>query len=64
LDYDPTLYDYYKELNKRYDAWYDDYDESPKMQIDGDQLDFVENETDRKKVINMIDERLKTLESD
>lgn len=25
---DPTLYDYYKELNQRYDAWYEAFDVS------------------------------------
>lgn len=44
LSYDPSLYDYYKELNKRYEAWYQNYDESPKMEIDGDALNFVEDE--------------------
>ncbi|MHA3066631.1 deoxynucleoside kinase [Lacticaseibacillus saniviri] len=63
LDVDPSLYDYYKELNQRYAAWYDDYDESPKMQIDGDKLDFVENEADRKTVITMIDDKLKQLDA-
>ncbi|KRO17925.1 deoxyguanosine kinase [Lacticaseibacillus saniviri JCM 17471 = DSM 24301] len=63
LDVDPSLYDYYKELNQRYAAWYDDYDESPKMQIDGDKLDFVENEADRKTVIAMIDDKLKQLDA-
>ncbi|QWF35766.1 deoxynucleoside kinase [Latilactobacillus curvatus] len=64
LEADPTLYDYYKELNSRYDAWYEAYDESPKMQIDGDKLDFVENEADRQKVIEMIDERVKSLNAE
>ena len=27
---DPSLYDYYKELNRRYDQWYEEYKESPK----------------------------------
>lgn len=63
LDVDPSLYDYYKELNQRYAAWYDDYDESPKMQIDGDKLDFVENEADRQTVIAMIDDKLKQLDA-
>ncbi|MCI1986682.1 MAG: deoxynucleoside kinase [Lactobacillus sp.] len=61
IDTDPSLYDYYKELNKRYDQWYNDYNESPKMQINGDELDFVGNDLDRKKVIALIDERLAAL---
>lgn len=43
LTFDPSLYDYYKELNKRYDQWYEEYNESPKIQIDGDQFNFVED---------------------
>lgn len=30
LSFDPSLYDYYKELNRRYDQWYEEYKESPK----------------------------------
>ena len=41
--FDPTLYDYYQELNLRYDQWYEEYQESPKIQIDGDQFNFVED---------------------
>ena len=41
IDENPDLYDYYKELNKRYDDWFDAYDRSPKVQIDGDRFDFV-----------------------
>ncbi|MFD1484753.1 deoxynucleoside kinase [Lacticaseibacillus baoqingensis] len=61
LDADPTLYAYYQELNQRYDQWYDDYNESPKMQINGDALDFVGNDLDRQKVIAKIDARLALL---
>lgn len=61
IDNDPSLYAYYQELNKRYDQWYDDYQESPKMQIDGDQLDFVDNEADRRQVLSLIDDHLAQL---
>lgn len=61
INTDPSLYDYYRELNKRYDAWYQDYHESPKMQIDGDRLDFVSNDLDRKRVLTMIDDQLAVL---
>jgi deoxyadenosine/deoxycytidine kinase len=58
LTFDPTLYDYYKELNKRYDQWYEDYQESPKIQIDGDQFNFVEDPEAAKKVLALVDEAL------
>ena len=55
---DPTLYDYYKELNQRYDEWYENFDVCPKMQIDGDQLDFVANEDNLMVILEMIQEKL------
>lgn len=58
LSFDPTLYDYYKELNTRYDQWYEDYNESPKIQIDGDKLNFVEDAEARDIVLQMIDEKI------
>ena len=51
LSFDPSLYDYYQELNKRYEKWYQDYDESPKIQIDGDKYNFVEDTQAAKKVV-------------
>ncbi|WP_373852751.1 hypothetical protein [Tetragenococcus halophilus] len=32
--------DYYKELNRRYAAWYENYNHSSKIQINGEQLKF------------------------
>ena len=58
LEYDPNLYDYYKELNRRYDLWYKNYNYSPKIQIDGDQLNFVESPHAAQQVLSMIDEKL------
>ncbi|MDT2596213.1 deoxynucleoside kinase [Enterococcus dongliensis] len=58
LEFDPTLYDYYKELNSRYDQWYEDYNESPKIQIDGDRLNFVDDAQARDEVIRIIDEKI------
>ena len=56
---DPTLPEYYHNLLSRYDGWYDDYDYSPKMKIDGDKYDFVENPEDSQKVLDLIDEQLR-----
>lgn len=58
IDENPDLYDYYKELNKRYDDWFDAYDRSPKVQIDGDRFDFVADTEARAKVLEMIDSKL------
>lgn len=54
----PELYNYYKDLNNRYYEWYDNYNYSPKMKINGDELDFVNNESDKEFVINNIKQEL------
>ncbi|KRM56179.1 deoxynucleoside kinase [Lacticaseibacillus sharpeae] len=59
---DPSLYDYYKTLNQRYEEWYANYDQSPKMQIDGDKLDFVADDDARVKVLGLIDAELAKLQ--
>ncbi|MDO4903619.1 MAG: deoxynucleoside kinase [Limosilactobacillus sp.] len=55
---DPSLYNYYKNLNDRYRQWYEDYDKSPKMLIDGDKYDFVEDPAAAQQVLEMIDQKL------
>ena len=56
---DSSLVGYYHNLLDRYDAWYQNYNYSPTMQINCDQLDFVDNPVDRQKVLALIDEQLK-----
>ncbi|KRN47289.1 deoxyguanosine kinase [Pediococcus damnosus] len=58
IDNDPSLYEYYQDLNQRYVEWYDNYNESPKIQIDGDQFDFVEDPKARDKVIQIVDKKI------
>ncbi|CCJ66758.1 MULTISPECIES: deoxynucleoside kinase [Leuconostoc] len=58
IDENPSLYEYYQELNSRYDDWFENYDRSPKIQIDGDRFDFVENPKARAEVFDMIDAKL------
>lgn len=58
VEQDPALYDYYKELNNRYEKWFEEYNESPKIQIDGDKYDFIESETAKKQVIQLIENKL------
>lgn len=58
---DPTLEDYYKSLLSYYETWYDNYNESPKMMINGDKYDFVGSEQDRAEVLGQIKDKLKDL---
>lgn len=58
---DPTLADYYQRLIKYYHSWYQKYDMSPKIKIDGGKYDFIANETDKKAVLKQIDNKLKEL---
>ena len=64
LEYDPSLYNYYKELNSRYDTWFEDFDICPKIQIDGDKYDFVEDEQSKIHVLQQIKEKLKEIEGE
>ncbi|MGK0551236.1 deoxynucleoside kinase [Enterococcus faecalis] len=61
IDQDPTLYDYYQELNRRYDIWFENYQISPKLQIDGDKYDFVEDQEARRFVLSTIETKLAEL---
>ncbi|MFD1124410.1 deoxynucleoside kinase [Lentilactobacillus raoultii] len=61
IENDPGLYQYYQDLNQRYQTWYQDYDKSAKIQINGDQFDFVERDTDRQAVFQMIDQKINQL---
>lgn len=58
---DPSLYQYYRDLNTRYQDWYAHYDKSPKIQINGDKYDFVEKDTDKHAVIDLIDQKMDQL---
>ena len=58
LDSDPTLHEYYHELNRRYREFYDNYAESPKLEIDGDKYNFVEDDAAKEIVLKMIEEKL------
>ena len=64
LEYDPSLYDYYKELNSRYDTWFEAFDICPRIQIDGDKYDFVENEQSKIQVLQQIKAKLKEIEGE
>lgn len=55
---DASLVDYYHNLLDRYQQWYQDYHYGPKMQIDCDKYDFVDNLADRQAVLRIIDKKL------
>ncbi len=50
--------DYLERLQRHYENWIEDYDLGPKMIIDVDELDFVNNEDDRRHVIQRVESRL------
>lgn len=58
IEQDPSLYSYYEELNQRYDAWFEAYDASPKIQINGDELDFIADPNAQNIVIKLIEDQL------
>ena len=61
LSYDATLEDYYKRLLRYYKPWYEKYDYSPKMEIDGDKLDFMTDDHARQVVLDQIVAKLKEM---
>lgn len=62
VDDNPGLEDYYAQVHGEYPDWYENYQVSPKMKIDGNQLDFVQNTEDLKTVLDMVDTKLKELD--
>lgn len=61
IENDPSLYEYYKELTERYTKWFEAYGRSPKLQIDGDKYDFVEDEAAAQAVLKQVDDALAEL---
>ncbi|MFS1663112.1 deoxynucleoside kinase [Streptococcus sp. zg-JUN1979] len=57
---DNQLEDYYKLLHKHYAKWYEQYQHSPKIRIQTDQLDIYQQE-DWDKVFETISQKLSTL---
>jgi hypothetical protein len=58
-EYESTIrIDYLERLQGHYETWIEDYDLGPKMIIDVDELDFVNEEADRRAVVQRIESRL------
>ncbi|MEY8536863.1 deoxynucleoside kinase [Lactococcus muris] len=58
----PELKAYYQQVHEEYPIWYKNYNVSPKMRIDGDLFDFVNNEEDLEKVLAQVDKELVKLQ--
>jgi deoxyadenosine/deoxycytidine kinase len=61
IDTQPELKAYYKQVHSEYPEWFDAYNVSPKLRIDGDELDFVNDSFDLEKVLEMVDQELERL---
>ena len=58
-DYESTIrIDYLERLQRHYENWIEGYDLGPKMIIDVDELDFVNDDDDRRDVVSRIESRL------
>ena len=54
--------DYWEKLNDNYRQYFDEYSISPILKINVDNLDFENNIEDRKKVMNLIEDKLKEIQ--
>lgn len=61
IAHDPALYDYYQELNRRYEQWFEKFDVCPKLEIDGDKFDFIEDEAAAEQVLEQIKDKLQEI---
>jgi hypothetical protein len=58
-DYESTIrIDYLERLQRHYENWIEAYDLGPKMIVDVDELDFVNDDDDRRDVVSRIESRL------
>ena len=55
----PVSIEYLSRLNERYEAWIHNYNKGELLIVDIDDLDFVENKDDLKKIISLIDKKMK-----
>ena len=60
---DPSLKNYYARLIRYYEPWYEKYDASPKIVIDGDKYDFIGDEDAKREVLGQIDSKLREIGS-
>lgn len=58
IEDDSELLSYYELLFKNYEQWYQEYDQSPKIKINIDTFDIVNNSGDEEKVMSIIENAL------
>lgn len=58
----PELKEYYHQVHDEYPDWFEQYDVSPKLRIDGDHIDFVNQPEDLTAVLTQIDHQLAQLD--
>lgn len=58
IEDDSDLLAYYELLFKNYEQWYQEYDQSPKIKINIDTFDIVNNSGDEEKVMSIIENAL------
>lgn len=58
LSNNPHLLNYYSNLQKYYKQWYKNYNASPKIMINMDNYDFVNNKNDFKTIVDKINYKL------
>ena len=49
-------------MNRRYEEWYESFDICPKMVIDGDKYDFVEDPSAGEEIVRLINQHTKKIE--
>lgn len=60
IEDNPELLDYYRQVHSEYPEWFDAYNKSPKIRIDGTIYDFVNNSDDLNTVLKQIEKALET----
>lgn len=58
---DESLYDYYKQVHGAYPEWFANYSKSPKIRIDGNKYDFVNDPAAADAVLAQIDDALASI---
>lgn len=58
VENNPELLAYYKQVHAAYPKWFENYDKSPKLKIDGTNLDFVNDKNHLTMILSQIEDAL------